>query len=167
MAASPVTSRITSLTRSATFAGPRTSRPTVTRYTRPLNRRLTRRAAHTIVAKVVLPNPPAPYSPVVIPTVPARPPTSAFTTAASSAGRPTTQSGTSSSGGNGIFDARGIKTHTAAAAATMPASAPNGAAHNPAWARPLRTRTTIRNTHAAALTTATTPSTIFRLTAHS
>ena len=46
------------------------SRPSVTQYTRPRNRRSTRRSARTIFATVVLPNPPAPCTAVVIPTVP-------------------------------------------------------------------------------------------------
>ena len=104
------TSLITSLTLAAIAAAPRTSRPTVTQYTRPPNCRRTRRSAHTIRARVVFPNPPAPYNPVVIPTVPACPPTSARTTADSSAGRFTTQFGTASSGGSGTLDGRGTNT---------------------------------------------------------
>ena len=104
MASSPATSLITSLTFAATAAAPRRSRPTVTRYTPPTNRRRTRRSAHTISAKVVLPNPPAPYSPVVIPTVPLRPCNSAVTACSASVGRSTTHSGTSSSGGTTTLD---------------------------------------------------------------
>ena len=99
VASSPVTSLITSLTLAATAAWPRTSRPTVTRYTRPPNRRRTRRSAHDHQGQRGLTEPPAPYSPVVIPTVPAWPATSACTTASSSAGRPTTHPGTCNSGG--------------------------------------------------------------------
>src|SRR5208283_5474005 len=63
VASSSATSLITSLTLLSTAAAPLTSRPTVTRYMRPLNRCCTHLSAHTILAKVVLPDPPAPYSP--------------------------------------------------------------------------------------------------------
>jgi len=135
VASSPETSLITSLILAATAAAPRTSLPTVTRCTRPAYRRRTRWSAHTIWAKVVFPNPPAPYSPVVIPTVPVPPSTSALTTAAISAGRSTTQSGTSSSGGNNAFGGLG-KAQTATTTATTAVGAANIAAHKLAWTRP-------------------------------
>ena len=61
---------ISSLTRRASASLP-TSRPSVTQYTRPRNQRRTRRSARTIFATVVFPNPPAPCTAVVMPTVPA------------------------------------------------------------------------------------------------
>ena len=79
---------ISPLTRPASACLP-TSRPSVTQYTRPRNRRSTRRSARTIFATVVLPNPPAPCTAVVMPTVPAER-RSAATIWSTSAGRSTT-----------------------------------------------------------------------------
>ena len=67
----------------------------------------------------------------MIPTVPARPDVTACTTAVSSVGRPTTQPGTSSSGGTSTSIGLATGPHTAATAATMAANAASGPAHMP------------------------------------
>lgn len=118
----PVMKRVASATFAAIAARPRTSRPMVTVYTRPRNRRRTRGLAHTTPASVVFPKPPAPDSEVVIPTAPPLPHTAATTS--SPCPRSTTQSATGcgSGGGGSPAAAAGFSCRTATAAATRTAS---------------------------------------------
>ncbi len=90
-ASSPVTRRTTSAALAAILGPPRRSPPSVTKTTVEKRRR-TRSSAQTALARVVFPKPPAPWRPVVRPTVPALPARTA-STARSVSSRSTSQLG--------------------------------------------------------------------------
>ena len=78
----------------------------------------------------------------MIPTLLARPPSSAANTFDNSAGRSTTHSGTSNSGGTSIFGCGGkTTTHIAAPALASPTGTLSTAAHKLARSRPWPSRT--------------------------